>query len=231
MSVSGRTLVADDRAKIATKSGQPSFGQHVRTIRKRSGRTLADMAKATGLSVSALSKIENDQVSPTFSNLLRLADGFGIHVADLVTISDEQQKPSARLTVTRASEHSFTDATHYSFSGLCAGLLKKRINPMITRVRPRAENQPAEMVGHRGEEFLYVLKGTVEIRTEHYKPAVLNPGDSLYMDSTMPHCYVAPGDEEAELLVIWLPGGSHDEDQVKREIAEVIGLNLSDLKN
>lgn len=231
MSATGTILVMDDRATLKAPSSQSSFGQHVRTIRKQGGRTLADLAEATGLSVSALSKIENDQVSPTFSNLLRLAEGFGIHVADLVTISDEQRAPSARLTVTRAKEQTFTKATHYSFAGLCAGLLKKRMSPMITRVRPRAEGHAPEMVAHRGEEFLYVLTGTVEIHTEHYKPAVLDQGDSLYMDSTMPHCYVVPGDEEAELLVIWLPGGAQNEHQIHQEFAEVTGLNMSDFKN
>ena len=52
-----------------------SLGARVRGIRKQNDMTLAEVSAATGISVSALSKIENDQTSPTFSNLMRLAEG------------------------------------------------------------------------------------------------------------------------------------------------------------
>jgi transcriptional regulator with XRE-family HTH domain len=213
-----------ERNKTNEGADAPSFGSHVRSLRKQSGFTLSELAKATGLSVSALSKIENNQMSPTFSNLMRLAEGFNIHIADLVSFADNQRPPLARFVVTRSAAQSFTPAAHYSFTALCADLREKRMNPLITRVSPKPDDAEIEMVGHQGEEFIYVLKGPVEIRTRYYKTVRLETGDSLYMDSTMAHCYAAAGKQPAEVLVIWLPGRSQSEDQVNEELAAVTGM-------
>jgi transcriptional regulator with XRE-family HTH domain len=225
--VKGKAILAEQNTR-AIGNDNLSFGGHVRGLRKQAGMTLSDLAHQTGLSVSALSKIENDQMSPTFSNLIRLAEGFDIHIADLVTVTDSQRPPSARFVVTRQDEQSFTPAAHYNFTALCAELREKRMNPLITRVTPRPADDDIELVAHQGEEFLYVLKGPVEIRTEYYKPVRLEEGDSLYMDSTMAHCYAAVGDQQAEVLVIWLPGRSQNEDQVNQELATVTGMRQRD---
>lgn len=216
----GATAHATDHAD----DNRLTFGGHVRALRKNAGMTLSELAGATGISVSALSKIENDQMSPTFSNLIRLAEGFDIHIADLVTVSDSRRAPSARFVVTRGTDHEFTAAAHYSFTALCAELREKRMNPLITRVSPKPADQEIEMVSHQGEEFIYVLNGPVEIRSEYYQPVRLETGDSVYMDSTMAHCYAAIGKKPAEVLVIWLPGQSQNEAQINKELAAVTGL-------
>lgn len=202
-------------------AGGMSFGAQVRAERKRRGKTLSDLAKETGMSVSALSKIENDLVSPTFANLMRLAEGFGMHIAELVSLNSNRPIPSARLTVTRAEDRSYSENAHFSFAVLCGDLREKWMNPVINRVSPKPEDELGELVSHRGEEFVFVLSGMVEIRTEYYKPVALKKGDSLYMDSTMPHRYVALGDEPAEALVIWLPGWSRQVDNTGEEIDEL----------
>ena len=203
-----------------------SFGLHVRNLRKKSNLTLSQLSNAFGLSLSAISKIENNQISPSFINLIRLAEGLKMHIADLVTVKQSTQTPSARLAVTRKSEQTFTEADHYGFSALCSSLQHKRMKPLITRVNPETAEYPVEKVAHHGEEFIYVLKGAIDIRTEYYKPVRLKEGDSMYFDSSMPHCYVSSNNKEAEAFVMWLPDSNHSEDEVN----EVMG-NVAKIRN
>ena len=207
-----RTEEQDLSAKLG--SAGHSFGLHVRGLRKKANLTLSDLSIASGMSISAISKIENDQISPTFVNMMRLAEGLGMHIADLVTVDHQEQVPSARFAVTRKSEQTFTEADHYSFAALCGKLQRKRMKPMITRVRPESAEHPIEKFSHDGEEFLYVLKGVILIRTEYYQPVRLEEGDSMYFDSTMPHCYVSGTEQEAEAFVMWLPENSQSEEDV-----------------
>jgi transcriptional regulator with XRE-family HTH domain len=201
---------------IPVKSGSEGqlFGTHVRNLRKMANLTLSGLSSASGMSISALSKIENGQISPTFVNMMRLAEGLKMHIADLVTFDLQPQIPSARFSITRRSEQSFTETDHYGFAALCGSLQSKRMKPIVTRVRPENLNNPIEKFAHDGEEFLYVLKGVILIRTEYYKPILLEEGDSMYFDSTMPHCYVSGTEQEAEAFVMWLPESSQSDDDV-----------------
>ena len=54
---------------------------------------------------------------------------------------------------------------------------------------------------HPGEEFVYVLEGTLDLHTLQYQPSRLNAGDSILFDAVMPHAYVAVGDKDAVLLM------------------------------
>ena len=204
--------------------GSRPLGAHVRGIRNSAGLTLSEISKRSGLSVSAISKIERDQISPTFFNLMRLAEGYGIHIADLVTTEHSEKNVTARLAVTRKSERSFTEADQYSMASLCGSLQQKRMKPLINRVSPEDPENPVENIAHHGEEFIYVISGNIEIRTNFYQPVSLEEGDSIYFDSSMPHSYVSAGEDDAEVCVIWLPANGHGLIDVEREIENVVKL-------
>lgn len=181
-----------------------SLGPRVRGIRKRLGMTLAEVSAATGISISALSKIENDQISPTFANLMRLAEGLDVPLSEIVSLDADDRSGSARMTVTRARDAKYRSTPSYDIWALCGDIQHKRMTPMVERVRSRDPNSGDGMLSHSGEEFVYVLNGAVELHTEHYEPVVLNKGDSLYLDSQMAHTYTTIGPEDAEILMIWL---------------------------
>ena len=190
------------RPRIANENG--SLGRRVRGIRKRLGMTLAEVSEATGVSISALSKIENDQISPTFANLMRLAEGLDIPLGELVSLDADDRSGSARMTVTRAGDAKYRSTPSYDIWALCADIQHKRMTPMVERVRSRDPESGDGMLSHSGEEFVYVLSGTIQVHTEHYEPVEMNQGDSLYLDSQMAHTYTTVGPEDAEILMIWL---------------------------
>ncbi|MDA0785175.1 MAG: XRE family transcriptional regulator [Proteobacteria bacterium] len=191
----------------------PTLGSKVRALRKAQGNTLAGVSEATGLSISALSKIENDQVSPTFVNLMRLAEGLQISLGDLVTLREDEGSVSARMTVSRTSDVVFRSTPKYDMYALCSDLRRKRMTPLIERVKANDPKPLDGMVSHSGEEFFFVLNGAIEVHTEHYSPVRLDKGDSAYLDSTMSHTLVALDGKDADILMVWLgppPVGQED---------------------
>ena len=217
-----KTLNTDYKDERAI--GLISLGTHVRGIRNAAALTLSEISQRSGLSVSAISKIERDQISPTFFNLMRLAEGYGIHIADLVSTKQPEENVTGRLAVTRKRERSFTEADQYSMASLCGSLEQKRMKPLINRVSPEDADKPVENIAHHGEEFIYVISGKVEIRTDIYQPIYLDEGDSIYFDSSMPHAFVSASDEDAEICAIWLPADGHNHIEVEQEFANVVRL-------
>ena len=203
----------DDLRTESALPSVPTLGPKVRALRKDQRKTLSALSKATGLSISALSKIENDQVSPTFGNLMRLAEGLGISLSDLVMLDDQQHSASARMTVSRKADTKFRSTPKYDMYALCADLRHKRMTPLIERVEVDDPSKMDGLIAHAGEEFFYVLNGAIEIHTEHYSPVSLNEGDNAYLDSSMAHTLVAVGGGDADILMVWLgPNTSRDED-------------------
>lgn len=191
----------------------PTLGSKVRALRKAQKRTLAEVSDATGLSISALSKIENDQVSPTFANLMRLAEGLEISLSDLVTLKEDEGSVSARMTISRKADTKFRSTPKYDMFALCAELRRKRMTPLLERVKADDPSRLDGMVSHSGEEFFFVLSGAIEVHTEHYGPVRLEEGDSAYLDSTMAHTLVALDGRDADILMVWLgPPTAGEED-------------------
>jgi transcriptional regulator with XRE-family HTH domain len=211
--------------KNDTQPADAMIGIRLRKLRQERGLTLTTIAQRSGISTSTLSKIENDKVSPTFANLLKLADAFGLPLTGLIGgIDTAQPQTTARIAVTRAPEISFTRTQTYEMGALCADLRNKRMSPFLDRVHASAASVGDRLVQHAGEEFVYVLRGTLEIHTEHYQPLRLGPGDSAYFDSQMAHAYRAATDEPAEMLMIWLgPDGVSTEtgEELMRKITEL----------
>ncbi|HCP00323.1 MAG: transcriptional regulator [Alphaproteobacteria bacterium] len=202
----------DLRAGLLAIDGA-TLGAKVRARRKSQGHTLAKVSELTGLSISALSKIENDQVSPTFANLMRLAAGLQISLSGLVSLNDEVVAASSRITVSRREDTRFRSTPKYDMYALCSELRHKRMTPLIERVKADDPSRLDGMVSHAGEEFFFVLNGAIEVHTEHYTPVRLDKGDSAYLDSTMAHTLVAMDGDDADILMVWLgPNAAGGED-------------------
>lgn len=217
--------MAKQSARVASegeRAGEAeSIGGRLRDIRKARGETLMEIADKAGISVSALSKIENGKMSPTFGNLMKLAEGLQISLSDLVATGFDRQPSSARMAVTRAGEIQYRRTPGYDVGPLCAELVRKRMTPFIERVRTRYPLGAERHISHGGEEFVYVLAGTVDVLTDCYAPVRLSKGDCAYLDSRMEHTYVTVSDEDAQILMIWL-SPNHDDSAASIEAAEAM---------
>ena len=182
------------------RSGQ-SIAHTLRALRKKAGLTLNDLAQRSGLAVSTLSKIENDQMSPTYDTLLGLAEGLDVDMGELVT-GGRGLSVNGRKAVTRKGEGVAHRTLKYDYEMLCNDIANRQFVPMLAEVKARSIQQFDGLLSHPGEEFIYVLQGQVELHTEHYAPSLLNVGDCSYFDSTMGHALINPADTTAQVLWI-----------------------------
>lgn len=185
--------------ELSLQPADIDLGGYLRNLRGRRGWTLADAATAAGIAPSSLSKVENSQMSPTYDLLLKLANGYGVDIAEFFTRSDARSA-AGRMAVTRGGEGQHHVAQNYDHEVLAAALTRKRMMPFRTVIRRAPADEPIEWSAHAGEEFVYVMSGRVIFHTEHYAPVALGPGDSVYIDSGMKHAAVAEGDADAEVL-------------------------------
>jgi transcriptional regulator with XRE-family HTH domain len=184
-------------------SHHPKIGSLLRDRRNYHNWTLTDVSQMTGISVSALSKIENDAMSPTYSTILQLCEGLKIEIADLLnpTVGNTQNSIMGRRSISRQHEGNSLADDNYAYTYLCSDVAHKRIIPMVVTVRARTLEDIGDLWAHVGEEYIYVLSGTLTLLTALYEPSELHPGDSVYIDSSMPHAYLSSGEADAEILV------------------------------
>jgi len=177
------------------------LGLRVHSLRKLRNWTLKDLADRSGVSRSTLSKVERDEVSPTYDVIQRLARGFGMSVVEFF---DPERSPSTtgRRAVNRANAEEAHQGRGYLYRVLSAELSKKIMLPFHATIEARSIEEAGGYVRHSGEEFLFVLSGEIAFHTEHYAPVRLKEGDSIYIDSTMGHACISLSATPAE--VIWI---------------------------
>ena len=193
-------------------------GEHIRSVRKRLGLTLAQVGERTGLAVSTLSKLEKGNVSLSYDKLMLLSRGLDVDMAELLhDAQGARPAPSGggRRVVHRAGDGQFVDTQSYKQTYLASELLNKRFTPLIVEVRARTlEEFKAEfgdLIRHPGEEFSYVLEGEVAFHSELYAPVILKPGDSIFFDSEMGHAYLKASEATCRLVATCAPRNGHDD--------------------
>lgn len=199
-----------------------TLGTVLRGLRHREGWTLKQMSDKTGIPVSTLSKVEHDRLTLTYDKLQQLSRRLGMRMSEL--FAEEEGEGAPPVTARRSFgdlDRAFRVETHnYDYYYLCTELRRKRMIPVITKIRAKTEEQFGELLKHTGEEFVFVLKGAIVLMSEFYDPVTLQAGQSIYIDSTMGHAYlVAQGCEEAEVLGIM----SSSDDELMKSLISMHG--------
>lgn len=183
-------------------SEQPRLGQCLRAVRQRYGWTLQNVVDRTDVALSTLSKVENDQMSLTYDKLLQICDGLGISVTELLSPDGASRVALTRRSVSRPDNTVRQITPNYDYNYLAADLVGKRMVPIVATVKARSVQEFGPLIHHPGEEFVIVLKGEIEVHTDHYAPRRLTTGESVYIDSTMGHGFVAVSEDEAVIACI-----------------------------
>ena len=171
-------------------------GQRFRRLRAKRGLSLAQVAKATGVSVGFLSALERGQMRSSVATLGRIARFYRTNILSLFETAGENPR------LVRPSERKILETTPDVRMELLAWG-NTAMEPHLFRVKPGGGS--GESYSHEGEEFLHVLRGNFEIwldKSEHYR---LEPGDSLYFESSTPHRWKNPGRKEAWILWVNTP--------------------------
>lgn len=185
------------------KSSQPTLGALLRGLRTRNRWTLKDMSDHSGIPISTLSKVEHDRLTLTYDKLQQLSRRLNIRMSELFAENDASADSpvTARRSIGDIKRSVRVMTPNYDYYYLCTELRRKRMIPILTRIRAKSVEEFGELVRHSGEEFIYVVDGSVIVHTEFYDPVTLKVGESIYIDSNMGHGYVtADGCDEAVVL-------------------------------
>jgi len=161
------------------------------------------MSQRTSIPVSTLSKVEHDRLTLTYDKLVQLSQRLNIRISELFADPAATLEPAvtARRSIGITEDAVRVNTKNYDYFYLCPELRRKRMIPILTRIRAKSAQEFGELVRHSGEEYIYVLEGGIKVLTEFYDPVVLAVGESIYIDSNMGHAYVtAEGCEEATVL-------------------------------
>ena len=182
-----------------------TLGSALRSVRKERGWSLADASKATGFSISTLSKVENGQRSLTYDKLIQLANALSVDVSRLFSSGEQKSVAThfaGRRSVHRLGEGFEVPAKVYTYRYLAHDLVHKRFTPVIMDIHARDLKEFDQLIRHHGDEFTYVVEGEIEVHTEIYGPLHLKTGDSVFFDSGVGHAYVCVGAGPAKILCI-----------------------------
>lgn len=164
-----------------------AIGREVRAFRNKLGITASDLAKAAGLSLGMLSKIENGVTSASLTTLQRLSKALGVPVTALFRRFEERRdavfvSAGQGLLIERRG----TRAGHqYQLLGHTGGLSGSVVvEPYLITLTEESDVFP--LFQHAGLELIYILEGEVVYRHAD-KLYPMKPGDSLFFDADAPH--------------------------------------------
>jgi transcriptional regulator with XRE-family HTH domain len=179
------------------------LGATLRSLRQRRGWTLAELGRRCGFSVPTLSKVENDRLSLSYDKLIRLSEGLGVDIGELFAPVDAAGTAvTGRRSVNRVGDGERVATRNYDYRYLSTDVSRKKFIPILTEPHARSIEEFGELVRHSGDEFILVVEGEVEVHTEFYEPIILRTGESLYLDSSMGHAYIARGKGPCRIIGI-----------------------------
>ncbi|MDL5157921.1 helix-turn-helix domain-containing protein [Actinomycetospora termitidis] len=171
-------------------------GPRLRAIRTARNLTLTEVAEATGISLSTLSRLESGGRKPTLELLLPLAHAFQVALDELVD-APQTGDPRVRMPSFRRYGATFVPLTRRP-GGVQAF---KQILPPGYPHRDVVEPQT-----HEGYEWMYVLSGRVHLHLGEQRLDLV-PGEVVEFDTHLPHIVMNPYDEPAELINLFGPQG------------------------
>ena len=169
------------------------------------------MSGRCGIPLSTLAKVEHDRLTLTYDKLLQVSQRLKIPVSELFAEPESDNEPAvtARRSIGRLPDAVRVKTRNYDYHYLCPELRRKRMIPVLARLRVKSLEEFGDLVRHSGEEYTYVLEGRVVLHTEFYDPLTLEVGESVYIDSNMGHAYVV-GDGCREAAVLCLCSSSEE---------------------
>lgn len=222
-----------DARRDTSGNETPDLGENIRRLRTERGWKLNRLAAETGLPQSTLSKVENGRMSLNYAKLDLVARTLDVDVGELFATATQvasRQKPMARRTLQKSNEGNTYKFEQIEYRYLCTELKNRLMVPALLKVHDRSQMNNTDgdysvaLTHLVGERFAYVLSGEVDFISEQYEPVRLKTGDSLYIDAAMPHAFIAPDGQTAEVIAIV----SSDDHQYLRFVRHAANKGLAD---
>ena len=187
------------------KSGSvEDIGPRIKALREEKKVSLEELAESTGFETSYLADIEEGKIQPQLGTIIKLSKALDAAFSRLISgpgdkpyavTRKNERKPISRTTTPKGQKQL------YSYLSLDADVQGRHMEALIVQLE---ENPDEETSQHQGEEFIFVLDGRVLVKLGDDR-FELEPGDSVYYLSTVPHL-VAASQGKATILAVLYEG-------------------------
>lgn len=179
-----------------------NVGERVRQVRNHRRLSLEDISLRTGIDISLLSQIEEGKVAPPLGMIIKLAKALEMKMGYFISGKGDQVYTIVRREDRKVvSRYDSEKVKHYGYEYQSLAPLKKNrhMEPFLVTLEPSETDE--ERSTHTGQEFIFVLKGKMEVRLLE-EIHILEPGDAIYYDSTVPHLVKCHGPETTKILAV-----------------------------
>ncbi len=171
----------------------------IREIREIAGLTPEALAQELGVALDLYQSYEEGTEDIPVGFLYKFAQKFQLELSSLITGEEPRLRSYA---LTRKGRGVFVERRKaYKYQSLAFNFMNKKAEPFLVTVDPDPEDRPVELNTHPGQEFNYLLSGTMKILIDGYE-IVLYPGDAIYFDSGIEHGMKALNGEPAQFLAV-----------------------------
>ncbi len=184
------------------QAGVEEIGQSIQKLREDKKLSLEDLSHLTGFDVDLLSSIEKNEVRPQLGTVMKLSKALDSAFSRLVSGTGEKlysitRKGEQKIVSRSTSQKGKKQA--YIYKSLAPEVKGRHMEALIVQLE---ENPDQNISVHEGEEFIYVLDGTVSLifGEDGFE---LEPGDSAYYLSTLPHLIAAKKGQATILAVLY----------------------------
>jgi transcriptional regulator with XRE-family HTH domain len=179
--------------------GDVDVGGRLRALREARQLSIRVLAEASGLAVNTLSLIENGRTSPSVSTLQQIAVALSLPISAFFT----PETPRSRLVFLKADQQQPTAFPHGALADLGVGMAQRHIEPLLLTLDPGAGSGPEPII-HPGQEFVFCLEGRIGYTVDGQR-YLLEPGDSLLFESTLPHRWENNDPSPARAVLVLCP--------------------------
>lgn len=202
------------------------IGERIKRLRLKKSMGLVELGRHTGLSASFLSQLETGRVVPTLRNLARIAMVFS---KDLSYFFETEPHTLFRLHKkkerVRLPQTGVEDPTYF-FESLGYMVPDRTLDPYFAEFIPLKKGTEVRAHVHPGFEFLFVISGELEIKHGD-KLHILEPGDSVYFDSSTPHAYTCAGKTPASVIIVTMHQQAMQHGATLRSLSASLGARQS----
>jgi electron transfer flavoprotein alpha subunit/transcriptional regulator with XRE-family HTH domain len=170
------------------------FGTKLLTLRESQGWSIEELAEKTNQSPEHLKRVEENEIVPSVSFLLRLSRALNV---DPGTFLRDEEKSAIKDQRAQA----FIKRTkNYNYQTLTPGAENEHLRGFMISIEPNQDLKPVAYK-HEGEEFIYVMEGDLEVTLDN-KKNLLKTGESIHFNSETPHKLKSMSKETTRCLVV-----------------------------
>jgi transcriptional regulator with XRE-family HTH domain len=185
-------------------SSQYILGKKIKQFRNFRQISREELALNANLDSRQIENIEEKGIMPSLGHLIKISRALGVRIG---TFLDDQDQVGPVIVKAGEEKKSLSFSTkdetsreHLNFFSLAQDKTGRHMEPFIVEIEPSRESD-YKLSTHEGEEFIYVLKGSIEINygKNLYQ---INTGDTIYLDSVVPHNVHAAANQPAKILAV-----------------------------